>query len=115
MLSEVPLEQVTLFRLLRVFERLIERMEEGKKAKRVHTVYNFNYTIQEQRTHLMGLVQGGGKISFDEAFLSLENRIHAIVTFLALLELLNAQEIALVQGEGFNNFWLELPTEQPEV
>lgn len=114
MLSEVPLEQVTLFRLLRVFERLIERMEEGKKAKRVHTVYNFNYTIQEQRTHLMGLVQSGEKVSFDEAFLRLENRIHAVVTFLALLELLNAQEIALIQGEGFNNFWLSLPMEQAE-
>jgi segregation and condensation protein A len=113
-LSEVPLEQVTLFRLLRVFERLMDRLEENKKAKRVHTVYNFNYTIQEQRTHLMGLVQQGKSISFEEAFLALENRIHAIVTFLALLELLNAQEITLIQGEGFNNFWLALPVEEPE-
>jgi segregation and condensation protein A len=39
-------------------------------------------------------------------FLKLENRVHAIVTFLALLELLNMQEIELTQGEGLNNFWL---------
>jgi len=30
---------------------------------------------------------------------------------LALLELLNAQEVALVQGDGINNFWLMLPEE----
>lgn len=89
-------------------------MEENRKAKRVHTVYNFNYTIQEQRTHLMGLVQRGEQVSFEDAFLQLENRIHAVVTFLALLELLNAQEISLIQGEGFNNFWLALPSELAE-
>jgi segregation and condensation protein A len=40
-------------------------------------------------------------------FLKLENRVHAIVTFLALLELLNGQLISVIQGEGINNFWLE--------
>ena len=32
--------------------------------------------------------------------------MHAIVTFLALLELLNAQRIRIIQGMGVNNFWL---------
>lgn len=41
--------------------------------------------------------------------MQLENRVHAIVTFLALLELLNAQEIMIIQGNGVNNFWLTLP------
>jgi hypothetical protein len=34
---------------------------------------------------------------------------------LALLELLNAQEITLIQGEGMNNFWLSLPDETSET
>lgn len=113
-LADAPLESVTLFRLLRVFERLMLRLEDEKKAKRVHTVYNFNYTIQEQRAHLMRVVQPGQKASFEHVFLALENRIHAIVTFLALLELLNAQELTLVQGEGINNFWLALPEPEEE-
>ena len=96
-LADAEMESVTLYKLLRVFERMLARLEEDKKTKRVHTVYNFNYSIQTP---------------FEEIFLTLENRIHAVVTFLALLELLNAQEVVLVQGEGMNNFWLTLPDEE---
>ncbi len=102
-------ESVSLYKLLRVFERVMARLDEEKKPKRIHTVYNFNYTIQEQRTFLQGLVNNGQKADFEQVFLQLENRIHAIVTFLALLELLNAQELSLIQGEGYNNFWLAAP------
>lgn len=108
-------ESVSLYRLLRVFERLMSRMDEEKKAKRVHTVYNFNYSIQGQRAFLQDIVKNGEKADFEQVFMQLENRIHAIVTFLALLELLNAQEISLVQGEGYNNFWLTAPEEEPEI
>lgn len=108
-LADADLESVSLYRLLRVFERLLARYEEDKQVKRIHTVYNFNYTIQEQRDYLKSSLKKGEKTSFDHLFLSLENRIHAIVTFLALLELLNAQEVSLIQGDGMNNFWLTLP------
>lgn len=108
-LADAEMESVSLYKLLRVFERLLVRFEDEKKAKRVHTVYNYNYTIQEQREHLQKTLKRGVKTSFEEIFMKLENRIHAVVTFLALLELLNAQEVTLTQGEGMNNFWLNLP------
>jgi segregation and condensation protein A len=107
-LADAELESISLYKLLRVFERLLNRFEENKKAKRVHTVYNFNYTIQDQRAYILEKVEKGAKTSFENLFLTLENRIHAIVTFLALLELLNAQELTLIQGEGMNNFWLTM-------
>jgi segregation and condensation protein A len=110
-LSEAELESISLYKLLRVFERLTARFEEKQKTKRIHTVYNYSYTIQEQREYLTKSLQKGEKRNFEELFLQLDNRIHAVVTFLALLELLNAQEIVLIQGEGVNNFWLTLPTE----
>lgn len=113
-LADAEMESVTLYKLLRVFERMLTRFEEDKKAKRVHTVYNYNYTIQGQREYVQSKLQRGVQTPFEEIFLTLENRIHAIVTFLALLELLNAQEVALIQGEGMNNFWLTLPEEEEE-
>jgi len=111
-LADAEMESVTLYKLLRVFERMLARLEEDKKTKRVHTVYNFNYSIQGQREFLQRKLQHGVQTPFEEIFLTLENRIHAVVTFLALLELLNAQEVVLVQGEGMNNFWLTLPDEE---
>jgi segregation and condensation protein A len=47
-------------------------------------------------------------VAFERVFDACENRIHAIVTFLALLELLNMQRVHLTQGIGANNFWLNL-------
>lgn len=114
-LADAEMESVTLYKLLRVFERMLARLDEDKKAKRVHTVYNFNYSIQGQREYLQGKLQRGVQTPFEEIFLTLDNRIHAVVTFLALLELLNAQEVALIQGEGMNNFWLTLPEEGEKV
>jgi segregation and condensation protein A len=108
-LAEAELESISLYKLLRVFERLVSRFEEEQKTKRVHTVYNFNYSIQDQRQYLVSKLKKGEKRDFEELFLGLDNRIHAVVTFLALLELLNAQEVVLIQGEGMNNFWLTLP------
>ncbi len=110
-LAEAELESISLYKLLRVFERLVAKFDEAQKSKRVHTVYNFTYTIQEQREYLIGKIKKGEKADFEELFLALDNRIHAVVTFLALLELLNAQEIVLIQGEGTNNFWLSMPEE----
>lgn len=108
-LADTELESISLYKLLRTFERLINRFDEEKKTRRVHTVYNYSYTIQDQRQYLTDSLREGGKKDFEELFMQLENRVHAIVTFLALLELLNAQEIMIIQGEGVNNFWLTLP------
>ena len=107
-LADAEMESVTLYKLLRVFERLVGRFEEDRKSRRVHTVYNFNYTVQAQRDYILGCLASDRATAFEAVFAHLENRIHAVVTFLALLELLNSQQVAIVQGEGVNNFWLTL-------
>jgi len=114
-LADAEMESVSLYKLMRVFERLLARMEDEKKIKRVHTVYNFNYTIQEQRVFLKTRITELGKADFETLFFALDNRIQAIVTFLALLELLNAQELAITQGDGYNNFWLSVPALEEEA
>ncbi|MCY7329288.1 MAG: hypothetical protein LH618_12115, partial [Saprospiraceae bacterium] len=112
-LADAEMESVTLYKLLRVFERLVGRYEEDRKSRRVHTVYNFNYTIQDQRAYIQNCLVPGQNTAFEAVFVQLENRIHAVVTFLALLELLNSQIITLIQGEGVNNFWLTPATTPP--
>ena len=112
-LSDAEMESVTLYQRPRVFERMLNRFEKDKKTKRTHTVYNYNYSIQDQRAYLLHTLEKDTKTDFETLFGQLENRIQAIVTFLALLELLNAQQVALVQGDGVNNFWLTIAEEVP--
>ena len=65
-----------------------------------------NYSIQGQQIFIFSKIKKETKATFDSIFGACENRIHAIVTFLALLELLNLSKLHLIQGEGINNFWL---------
>ncbi len=108
-LVDIELQNVTLFKLLRTFEKILMHFEEEKKRV-VHRVYNFNYTIESQRVFLLERIKKSEKSDFGEVFSNLQNRMHAIVTFLALLELLNLQTITIVQGDGLNNFWLSMIT-----
>ena len=104
-LVDVELESVTLFKLLKAFQRVMERFEDVKR-KAVHTIVKYTFTVKEQQDHIFTMLDTHGKVSFDGLFRNCENRIHAIVNFLALLELLNLHRIRLTQGIGVNNFWI---------
>ena len=105
-LVDAELESLSLFKLLKNFEQIMQRFDENQRKATVHTIVRWPYTIQDQKEYIFQKVKPGIKVTFRDVFSKLENRVHAIVTFLALLELLNMQAIELIQGEGINNFWL---------
>ncbi len=107
-LVDIELESLSLYKLMQTFHQLMLRYETDKNKPK-HQINRFEYNIEEQQTYIFGKIPSKGKIRFDDLFLQLENRIHAIVTFIALLELLNLQQLAIMQGEGVNNFWVGYP------
>lgn len=110
---EAEWESVTLFKLMKAFERMLSQFEERKQ---VHKVYNFVYTILDQQEYILESIANKAELRFEEIFSPCENRIHAIITFLAMLELLNQQKLSIVMGEGINNFYLKTPaTEQSNM
>ena len=111
-LVDNELESLTLFRLLRVFERMMRQFDEEQKRP-IHSIYTYNYTVESQRDFILSKIKEGKKSDFGQVFGAFENRLHAIITFLALLEMLNRQELQIIQGEGINNFWLAFP--EPET
>ena len=104
---DAELEALTMFKLLKAFEKAMENME-LRESRVVHTLYKQNYTIKEQQDYIFSRVTVGHQTSFSAVFGNMENRMQALVTFLALLELLNLQMINITVGEGINNFWLSL-------
>lgn len=107
------IQTVTLFRLMKAFERVIKRMNE-RNNKPVHTVVRYNYTIEESREFVIGLVQKQKTVSFENIFEVCENRIHAIFLFLSILELVQQNYMNILTGEGRNNFILEWNDERVE-
>jgi segregation and condensation protein A len=114
-LVDVEMESVSLFKILKAFQRVMERFE-TTKPRAIHEIANFQYDIDNQSPLIINLLKnnGGKKLGFEKIFEKCENRIHAIVTFLAILELLNLQTIQIIQGEGYNNFWIELSQENQD-
>lgn len=109
-LVDAELESLTLFKLLKTFERVMQRFEDNSKKMTVHQVVDYPYTIQGQQEYIFSTLKKGEKIAFARLFNHLDNRMHAIVTFLGLLELLNLDRLKMIIGEGMNNFWVTLPT-----
>lgn len=113
-LVDIELESLNLFKLMRAFERILLRIEDNKK-KAVHRVYAYSHTVQGQQIYLLSRVKKGVKTDFKSIFGKCEDRVHAVITFLALLELLNMQKIKCILGMGVNNFWLTVPDETDEL
>lgn len=104
-LVDAELESLTLFKLMKAFQRVIDRMESNKQ-KAIHKVYAYNHTIQGQQVYILSKIKVNKKTSFAGLFGVCEDRMHAIITYLAMLELLNLGHIWCIPGEGMNNFWV---------
>ncbi|AEE50621.1 segregation and condensation protein A [Haliscomenobacter hydrossis] len=111
-LVDTELETLTLFRLLRAFENVMQRFE-TPAPKAVHQIARFNYSIEGQQEFIYSRISNGQRADFKAIFGECIDRIHAIITFLALLDMVNLSKIKVLQGEGANNFWLEVaPNEE---
>lgn len=102
---EAELQDVDLFKLLMVFERVLKRQEEDKN-KPVHQVIQYPYTIEGQKEFILNQITAKPRVAFIELFESAPTRIALIFNFLAILEMLANGFINIQQGEGFNNFWV---------
>lgn len=102
---EAELQDVTIFKLMTVFEKVMKRFE-AEKNKPVHQVIQYPYTIDNQKKYLEAELIKKSRLSFGELLEAFPTRIGVIFNFLAILELLSTQQIGIQIGEGFNNFWV---------
>jgi len=107
------IQTVTLFRLMKAFERVVKRMND-RNNKPVHTVVRYNYTIEGSREFMLDMVKQQRSVSFEKVFEVCENRIHAIFLFLSMLELVQQNYMSILTGEGRNNFIVEWNDERVE-
>ena len=100
------IQAVTLFKLMKAFEKVVQRLHE-KNNKPVHTVVQYNYTMEESRDYMLTTCRVAKNASFEKIFEVCEDRIHALFLFLSLLELSQQKYLIIVTGEGKNNFIVE--------
>ncbi len=102
---EAELQDVTIYKLMTVFEKILKRLE-AEKNKPVHQVIQYPYTVEEQKKYLIDELTKKPRISFTDLLESYPTRIGVIFNFLAILEMLALQMLTIQIGEGFGNFWI---------
>jgi segregation and condensation protein A len=107
------IQTITLFKLMKTFEKVIKRLEQ-QRNKPVHTVVQYNYTMEESREYMLATVQKEKVMAFEKIFDVCNDRIQAIFLFLSLLELIQAKYMTIMVGEGRNNFIIEFNENREE-
>jgi len=100
------IQTLTLFKLMKAFEKVVQRIQE-KNNRPVHTVVQYDYTMEGIRDYMLTISQKEKTLSFEKIFEPCENRIHAIFIFLNMLELVQQKYMSILIGEGRNNFIIE--------
>jgi segregation and condensation protein A len=105
---EAELQDVTIFKLMTVFEKVMKRFE-AEKNKPVHQVIQYPYTVDGQKKYLLQTLTEKSRVAFTELLELFPSKIGLIFNFLAILEMLALQQISIQVGEGYNNFWVSKP------
>jgi len=100
------IQTITVYKLMKAFEKVILRIQQ-KNNKPVHTVVQYNYTMEACRDYMLDLAATEKTISFEKIFEVCNDRIHAIFLFLNMLELVQQKFLQIIIGEGRNNFIIE--------
>ncbi len=103
---ESELQDIDLYKLLKIYQKVLRRFE-IESEKPTHKVVQYPYTIEQQKDFILSKVMEKRKLSFTQIVEYNQERIGVIYNFLAILELLQLQQIAIRIGEGYNNFWIE--------
>ena len=97
------LTELTLFRLMTVYDRLMKRY--ANRAEEVkHTVVQYPYTIEKQKQAIDQLLKINKMLDFKAIAQNSENKVHFVYNFLAVLEMLQQELIDIQIGLGYNNF-----------
>src|SRR5688572_17759656 len=102
---EAELQDVTIYKLMTVFEKILKR-QEAERNKPVHQVIQYPYTVEGQKRFLLDELTKKQRLSFTDLVQEYPTRIGVIFNFLAILEMLALQVLTIQIGEGYGNFWI---------
>lgn len=106
------IQAITLFKLMKTFEKVMQRIQQ-RQNRPVHTVVQYNYTMEGSRKHILTSVRQERTLSFERLFEVCNDRLHAIFLFLSMLELVQLNYMSILIGEGRNNFIVEYNADRP--
>ena len=100
--QEAPEFSLSLFDLLSAVRNVLERLEGDHK----HYVYQETFTVEQQVERILGELAARERLRFEEIFEAARTKMHVVVTFVAMLELMKQQRIRAQQIVQYGDIWL---------
>jgi len=98
------IERVTMKRLLSALSRALERLPVAPPPERIHRQL---INIVERRRMIVSSVRARGRVSFVRLISDCRTRLEAIVTFIAVLDLLKTEDLIAEQDDAFGEIILQ--------
>ena len=95
-------ENVNLFTLISTFKQVLDRLPKVT----YHEVEDVKITIEEQIDYVLDQLAEEKSVAFYNLMMKLNDRLHVVVTFLALLELVRRGTIIIRQSVPFGEIWI---------
>jgi segregation and condensation protein A len=98
------LEKVTLKRLMAALAKALERLPPaGPEPERLQRQM---INVAERRVSLVGIIRRSGRMSFVRLIADCKTRLEAIITFMAILDLLKSEDVYADQANAFGDIVL---------
>jgi segregation and condensation protein A len=101
-----PPKGVELPDLWKTFQKLLIDMPEELKREEVE-LPSEKITVEEKLAHLAGVFAKKNTHKFSHLLLQSHSKLDAIITFLAILEMVKLKQINVVQNKNFDDIYLE--------
>jgi len=102
--TEEYLNDVSLFDLLLALKKALDNMPKITE----HHVTRIDITIEQQTEYILNKFASSSAILFSELINKLKEKIVIIVTFMALLDLINKRQLTVKQSENFDEIRIKL-------
>ena len=102
--TEEYLNDVTLFDLLLALKKALDNMPKITE----HQVTRIDITIEQQTEYILKQFTSKSAILFSELINQMKEKIIIIVTFMALLDLINKRQLSVRQSENFDEIRIKL-------
>jgi len=99
------LENVTLRKLMRTLSKALERLPETPAPELLQRLL---VNLGERRAAVLGAVRARGSVPFGRLLAECRSRLEAIVSFMAVLDLLKTEDIEAEQSEAFGDILLRV-------
>ena len=106
------LEKVTLKRLIGALEQALERLPPAEEPALLQRPL---INVAERRQHILAAVQRRGSLTFSHLIAGSHTRLEAIITFLAILDLLKTEALRAEQSATFGDIVLRPADHTPDA